>query len=332
MVAAGLAGTSPHMISATITAISRLLFEFKDAIPAQMIHDLIATLVVFVSSNNREIVKSSLGFVKVIVVTLSSGDVHPHLPALVPALLGWSHDHKNHFKGKVRHIFERLIRKFGYPDIVKQAEGVEGDGVKFLENIRKRKERSKRKKAAKNDDGPAGGAMDDGDDDEPSKPKTTAGNAFEDALYGSESEISDSDDEMGGAQRGDQKGAKGKGKAARAADTFIREDGDEPMDLLDRTLAGRVGSESLSASSIPSILPHQLTHNPSPPLLSLASAQSSTRTLRLVVVNLDRRLPSSRPTLTLAECSSTTTRTTRPPVGTVPRWRRTLPDGRTRTS
>lgn len=29
MVAAGLAGTSPHMISATITAISRLLFEFK---------------------------------------------------------------------------------------------------------------------------------------------------------------------------------------------------------------------------------------------------------------------------------------------------------------
>lgn len=248
MVAAGLAGTSPHMISATITAISRLLFEFKDAIPAQMIHDLIATLVLFVSSNNREIVKSSLGFVKVIVVTLSSGDVHPHLPALVPALLGWSHDHKNHFKGKVRHIFERLIRKFGYADVVKQAEGVEGDGVKFLENIRKRKERSKRKKAAKTDDGP-GGDMDDDDDDAPAKPKTTAGNAFEDALYGSESEISDSDDEKGGAQRGDQKGAKGKGKASRP-DTFIREDGDEPMDLLDRTLAGRVGSESSDVSAV----------------------------------------------------------------------------------
>lgn len=29
MVAAGLAGSTPHMISATITAISRLLFEFK---------------------------------------------------------------------------------------------------------------------------------------------------------------------------------------------------------------------------------------------------------------------------------------------------------------
>jgi len=29
MVAGGLAGATPHMISATITAISRLIFEFK---------------------------------------------------------------------------------------------------------------------------------------------------------------------------------------------------------------------------------------------------------------------------------------------------------------
>ena len=29
MVAGGLAGASPHMISATVTAISRLVFEFK---------------------------------------------------------------------------------------------------------------------------------------------------------------------------------------------------------------------------------------------------------------------------------------------------------------
>jgi len=32
MVAGGLAGASPHMISATITAISRLVFEFKGTI------------------------------------------------------------------------------------------------------------------------------------------------------------------------------------------------------------------------------------------------------------------------------------------------------------
>lgn len=32
MIAGGLAGASPHMISATVTAISRLLFEFKGMI------------------------------------------------------------------------------------------------------------------------------------------------------------------------------------------------------------------------------------------------------------------------------------------------------------
>lgn len=31
MVAGGLAGATPHMISATVTAISRLVFEFKGA-------------------------------------------------------------------------------------------------------------------------------------------------------------------------------------------------------------------------------------------------------------------------------------------------------------
>ena len=34
MIAAGLAGTSPHMISATITALSRVVFEFKGTLVA----------------------------------------------------------------------------------------------------------------------------------------------------------------------------------------------------------------------------------------------------------------------------------------------------------
>lgn len=40
MIAGGLAGASPHMISATVTAISRLVFEFK----GQEIHWLMDNL------------------------------------------------------------------------------------------------------------------------------------------------------------------------------------------------------------------------------------------------------------------------------------------------
>lgn len=33
MIAGGLAGATPHMISATVTALSRIVFEFKGMLP-----------------------------------------------------------------------------------------------------------------------------------------------------------------------------------------------------------------------------------------------------------------------------------------------------------
>jgi ribosomal RNA-processing protein 12 len=161
MIAAGLAGATPHMISATVTAISRLVFEFKgiviiklhwqvpyfviDAIPANMLNEVVSTLVVFLSSANREIVKSTLGFIKLAVHVLPEHLMRPQLHHLVPALLGWAHDHKNHFKTKVRHIFERMIRRFGFQEVYSCANGEEA--AKVLVNIKKRKDRAKRKKA-----------------------------------------------------------------------------------------------------------------------------------------------------------------------------------------
>jgi len=109
-----------------------------------MLNDLFSTLLIFLSSANREIVKSTLGFIKLSVHTLPESLIRPQLPQLVPALLGWAHDHKNHFKTKVRHIFERMIRRFGFQDVHSCANGEEA--AKVLVNIKKRKDRAKRKK------------------------------------------------------------------------------------------------------------------------------------------------------------------------------------------
>lgn len=184
--------------------------------------EILSTLLVFLTSNNREIVKSTLGYIKLSIHTMPLALLQPHLPSLVPALLKWSHDHKNHFKAKVRHIFERMIRRFGFDEVYKCASSQEdGDGVeearKVLVNIKKRKERAKRKKgrAAANEDG------EDEDDGEATKPAT--GDAFEDVLYGSESELEDSDDD-----EPESKGAKKKGNGGAR----LRVDDDEPMDLL----------------------------------------------------------------------------------------------------
>jgi ribosomal RNA-processing protein 12 len=164
MVAGGLAGATPHMISATVTAISRLVFEFKSEslsvvrrrsinwcaigeISSKMHNDILTTMIVFLSSANREIVKSVLGFIKLVIHTLPLEILRPHLKELVPALLNWSHDHKNHFKLKVRHIFERMLRRFSWDELYGYAG--EEEASKVLVNIKKRKERAKRKKASK---------------------------------------------------------------------------------------------------------------------------------------------------------------------------------------
>jgi ribosomal RNA-processing protein 12 len=115
-----------------------------------MLNDIFSTMLVILPSNNREIVKSALGFVKLIVHTLSEDIVRPHLQELIPLLLDRAHDHKNHFKLKVRHILERMIRRFGWENV--HAAAGDSDAAKVLLNIKKRKDRAKRKKAAAEQD------------------------------------------------------------------------------------------------------------------------------------------------------------------------------------
>jgi ribosomal RNA-processing protein 12 len=122
----------------------------EDSISKQLLTEIFTTLLVFLTSANREIVKSVLGFVKLAIHTLPVDLLRPHLPQLVPALLEWSHDHKNHFKAKVRHIFERMLRRFGWNDVYSCAG--EEDAAKVLVNIKKRKDRAKKKKAHTEDD------------------------------------------------------------------------------------------------------------------------------------------------------------------------------------
>lgn len=175
--------------------------------------EIFTTLLVFLTSANREIVKSVLGFIKLAIHTMPADLMRPHLKDLVPALLKWSHDHKNHFKAKARHIFERMIRRFGWEDVYAYAQ--EEEARKVLLNIKKRKDRAKRKRANAGDE----------DEDDAPRARPTAGDAFEDVLYGSESEIEDSDDD-GPAQNAGAAKRKGKDAGAR-----LRVDDDDPMDL-----------------------------------------------------------------------------------------------------
>jgi hypothetical protein len=111
-----------------------------------MSNEIFTTMMVFLDSANREIVKSALGFIKLAVHTYPTDVIREHLRPILGSLLGWSHGNRNHFKMPVRHICERLMRKIGYEELVACLEDNE-DGKKILANIKKRKEHAKKKKA-----------------------------------------------------------------------------------------------------------------------------------------------------------------------------------------
>jgi len=213
MVVAGLAGASPHMMGATIAALARLLYEFAAVLPAETVSELLATMLVFLESTNREIIKGALGFCKVALVVLPPASVEAALPTLVPALMQVQNVHKNHFKGRVRHMLERLLRRYGEAAV---RAHVGEEHQRLITHIRKRKERARRRRAQEADEAAT----------EAAKPRDLGTDAFEEALYGSASESDDEPDDEPAARprRARQR--------HREDDTYLVEDDDMPVDLL----------------------------------------------------------------------------------------------------
>ncbi|KAL3483814.1 armadillo-type protein [Aspergillus germanicus] len=234
MVSAGLAGSSPHMVAASVTALSRLFFDFHKDIQPAMRLDLVQTVELFLTSNNREIVRSVLGFVKVAVVVLPDDALRSRLSTLVPNLMVWSKEHKGRLKSKVKGILDRLIRRFGaapLEELVGEADR------KLVVNIRKLRERRKKKKK----EGEQDDEDEEGENAAPAatdKPSKSFGNAFDKAVY--DSDFSDSDDDASeisvdedGTTHAHSKGRKANRKG-KQSEQYIRElsPEDNPLDLL----------------------------------------------------------------------------------------------------
>lgn len=217
IMSAGLIGESQHMVSATITAYSCLVFEFKDHVETGVLIDIYDTVELYLTSNSREIVKSAIGFAKVCCLGLPDDLMKSKVPALLPKLLRWSHEHTGHFKAKVKHIIERLIRRFGYDFI--EANFPEEDR-KLLTNIRKTRNRSMRKQTEGVEEQPNVGA--------PSTKSSRFMSALDEALYSSDEESEEEEDRYNRNKKGSKQ--------------FIVESGENPLDLLDSQALAHISS------------------------------------------------------------------------------------------
>jgi ribosomal RNA-processing protein 12 len=151
IVAAALGAQTPHMRSAAVMALSRLVFEFARvdlSVPA-LLPPLLQTVIMLFDENSREVTKSVIGFVRVSVAAMSPEQLEPILPEVIGGLLKYGKG-KDRFRSKIKIILKKLVRIYGYDQLMPLVP--EGD-ARLLTHMRKLSERAERRKAAQKQDG-----------------------------------------------------------------------------------------------------------------------------------------------------------------------------------
>ncbi|GMM31456.1 mRNA-binding protein [Martiniozyma asiatica (nom. inval.)] len=233
MCSAGLVGSTGHMISAAVTALSCIFYEFGKELDISIQKELLENVLLFFSSKNREIIKPVIGFVKVAIMSMPEDEIKPLMKGLLAELMIVNNEQKNHFKSKIKHLVERLVRKFGLEFI---ESNMPEDDRKLIVAIRK----AKNKKANVN-------STDSNDADHVKSISSNSLSALEQVL-----EDSDSEDE-------DENIVMGKGKQGKAQQ-FITE-GDIPLDLLSKDTLSHISTRKFGKKQMDKVKNETKTKN-----------------------------------------------------------------------
>ncbi|CAC5426030.1 RRP12 [Mytilus coruscus] len=222
MILAGLGG-SPQMVSCTLLALTRILYEFKDSIDGNLLGNIIESVCLLLTSKAREVVKSSLAFIKVLLSAYQDVQLASHLKQIMSSLTSMKDDCRQHFRFKAKEIYAKLIKKFGYETIYNMAPS---SIHKVLMNVRKTQERNKKKKKEEKTE------EDEDSDEEHRKARPES---VEELLRDSDSEMEDDDNKK---SRG-QKSKKNK-DSIKAKLAWLQEGADDIVDFLDTNASKKV--------------------------------------------------------------------------------------------
>lgn len=210
---AGLVGSTPHMISAAVTALSCLFYEFGKDLSDEDKLDLFGNVVLYLQSNSREIIKPCLGFIKISLAVIDEDLIKPKLGEILTELMVVNREQKNHFKSKIKHLVEKFIRKFGFAMV---EANIPEEDMKLIQAIKK----AKSKKSAE------GEAQDEAMTAESTGVSNSALSAYDRVLY------EDSDDEEEVVAKSEK------------MDHIIAEGNDMPLDLLDRDAMSKITTKT----------------------------------------------------------------------------------------
>lgn len=142
LVLGGLVGSTSQLVSASVMALARIMFEFTpNMVP--MIHDLLPAVLMLLHSKSREVIKAVLGFLKIVIMRLDSETLLQYTPKILEGTLIWAEDSKNKFRLKVRVILERLAKKVGFEALERHIPESHRSLLTHIRKEMKRKDRSK---------------------------------------------------------------------------------------------------------------------------------------------------------------------------------------------
>mmetsp|Transcript_40077 Transcript_40077/g.45606 ORF Transcript_40077/g.45606 Transcript_40077/m.45606 type:complete len:1234 (-) Transcript_40077:9-3710(-) len=146
IIAAALGALTPHMRSAAVMALSRLVFEYarEDVMFQKMIPSMLQTVLVLFDETSREVTKSVIGFVRICVAAMTYEQLEPLLPEIIGGLFKY-HKVKDRFRAKIKIILKKLVFIYGYEKIIPH---VPDNDARLLTHMRKLSERAVRRKKA----------------------------------------------------------------------------------------------------------------------------------------------------------------------------------------
>ena len=166
LVMIGLAGSKP-MITCTCSAMSALATEFKEHITGNLIRELIeSACLLLTKSNDKDIILSSLSFIRTLCVIFNDATLAQYLPDLLNGLIYLKDSANKKFatqrvRGEIKVILKKLIKKFSYEIVLEKLASlidpartsVKQDFTKIMSSIKKILEHEKKLKSTKKDGG-----------------------------------------------------------------------------------------------------------------------------------------------------------------------------------
>uniref|UniRef100_A0A5F5PUI1 Ribosomal RNA processing 12 homolog n=1 Tax=Equus caballus TaxID=9796 RepID=A0A5F5PUI1_HORSE len=211
------------MVSCSILALTHLLFEFKGLMGTNTVEQLLENVCLLLASRTRDVVKSALGFIKVAVIVMDVAHLAKHVQLVMDAIGKLSDDMRRHFRMKLRNLFTKFIRKFGF-ELVKGL--LPEEYHKVLGNIRKAEARAKRHRALNQ-------AAVEEEEEEEEEPAQGKGDSIEEILADSEDEDYEEEERSWGKEH--------RKLARQRSQAWLKESGtDEPLNFLDPKVAQRV--------------------------------------------------------------------------------------------